>query len=338
MAVTNKEQILEYMLRLIDANDRRLVAKTTEYFKISKSSVYNYLGELLEDGTVEKTEHGFRLTFSQSDFLYKNDGHLGEDRIFNEDIAPLLSDMPKNVRSIWRYSFTEMMNNAIEHSSAEQISVSVRKSRLKTLAFIHDLGMGIFRNIQQFVRAERHEELTLEECAAMLFAGKFTTAESMHSGEGIFFVSHLMDTFMIVSDQIVFTRNNFYDGGLIDHGKDLSGTVVYMELYNHSKKTTREVFERYASVDEGFTKTSIPIAHFFPGGNPISRSEARRLGELITKFEEIDLDFSDVEEVGQAFVHELFVVWQDRNPSKRLNALNTDENVSYMIGRVLHTK
>ena len=340
MAV-NKDAVIEYMLNLIDRKDKKTVSKTTEYFGISKSGVYNYLNELIESGDVAKNADGIRLTYKQYDFLYNNALRLDEDKIFDKDIAPLVSDTPTNVKSVWRYAFTEMMNNAIEHSAAKRILVSSRKNRLKTRLLIHDDGVGIFKNIQQFLMTERGEEASLEECAAMLFAGKFTTAKSMHSGEGIFFTSHLMDTLMIISDKVVFTRNNFCDTKITDFDKFEKmggGTLVYMELYNHSKKTTREVFDRYASIDDGFIKTSIPIAHFFSSGNPISRSEARRLGELVMKFEEIDLDFSGVEEVGQAFVHELFVVWQGRNPEKKLNVLSASENVNYMIKRVLNTK
>ena len=335
MSCANKDQVLQYMLKLIDEGDSQIAAKTTEYFGISKSSVYNYLRELSDGGIIEKNNGAYGISYKQYNFSYENDGKLGEDRIFTRDIEPLLSELPKNTVSVWRYSFTEMMNNAIEHSSAKEIIVSIRKSIFKTVLIIADNGIGIFKNIQNFLSA-KGEELSLDECAALLFAGKFTTAEILHSGEGIFFTSHMMDGFMIISDEIIFTRDNFADSNNITNHKN--GTIVYMELNNHTKKTTLEIFNRFSSIDEGFIKTSIPIAHFFPSGYPVSRSEARRLGETILKFEEIDLDFSGVEEVGQAFVHELFVVWQTRNPEKKLNVLNASEGVTFMIRRVLNTK
>lgn len=97
-------------------------------------------------------------------------------------------------------------------------------------------------------------------------------------------------------------------------------------------------FDRFSNVDDGFVKTQIPIAHFFVNGNPVSRSEARRLGELIVKFKEINLDFAGVDEVGQAFCHELFIVWQNRNPDSVLNILNACDDVERMIKRVKNTK
>ena len=337
---TTKEQVLQYMLRLIAANDNKLVAKTLEAFDgvVSKSTVYNYLAELCEDKIIKKNGSSYELITNEYSFVYKNDGTLGEDRIFERDIEPRLSNLPKNVFSAWRYAFTEMMNNAIEHSSAVEINVSVQRNVLSTAIIISDNGKGIFNNIQEYVKNEKNEDLTLKECAALLFAGKFTTAKSMHSGEGIFFTSHLMDSFMILSSGVVFSRNNFDEINFESNTFGECSTTVIMELNNNSNKTTREVFNRFSNVDEGFIKTQIPIAHIFSGTGPVSRSEARRLGELIIKFKEIDLDFINVEEVGQAFVHELFVVWQRNNPNIKLNVLNACDDVDFMIRRVINTK
>ena len=335
---TTKEQVLQYMLKLIAANDSKLVAKTLDAFEgvVSKSTIYNYLAELCENKIIKKSGSSYELVNNIYQFVYENDGSLGEDRIFERDIESKLLNLPKNVFSAWRYAFTEMMNNAIEHSSATTINVTIFRNVLKTSIVIADNGKGIFNNIREYVKNEKNEDLTLKECAALLFAGKFTTAKSMHSGEGIFFTSHLMDSFKIISDGVVFTRNNFDDTNFETSAKD--STTVVMELNNNSNKTTREVFNRFSDVEEGFIKTQIPIAHIFSGTGPVSRSEARRLGELIVKFKEVDLDFINVEEVGQAFVHELFIVWQRNNPDVKLNILNACDDVDFMIRRVKNTK
>lgn len=335
----NKEQIIRYMLRLIAEGDKKPVPKTLETFsgEVSQSTVYNYLSELVEKNVIVKKGSSYELVTESHKFLYSNNGNLGEDRVFSRDIEPLLCGLPKNVLSAWRYAFTEMMNNAIEHSEATQIVVRVIIDEFKTQINILDNGMGIFKNIQRYMLEEKGEELTLKESAAFLFAGKFTTAKSLHSGEGIFFTSHLMDSFMIFSDKVIFSRDNFSDNGAeLDHEK--SGTLVIMSLDNHSKKTTREVFDRFSNVYDGFVKTQIPISHVFSGAGPVSRSEARRLGELISKFKEVNLDFADVEEVGQAFCHELFIVWQGRNPDVLLNVMNASDDVDFMIRRVNNTK
>ena len=334
---SNKEQIIQYMLGLISANDKAFASKTALYFNKSKSTIYNYLAELTRDGIIAKAGAKYVLQSTTYSFSYENNGTLSESRICAKDIEPLIARFPKNVISIWRYAFMEMMNNAIEHSKAPSINVTVKINRLKTTVFIKDNGMGIFQNIKNYMLAEHGDDMPLDECATLLFAGKFTTAKSLHSGEGIFFTSHMMDDFLIMSDDIIFTRDNFHDEQLTSLEKG-HGTLVVMSLFNGTKKTAREVFDRFSNVDEGFIKTSIPIAHVFPNGDPISRSEARRLGELLSRFKEAELDFAGIEEVGQAFVHELFIVWQRNNPDITLTVLNPCENVDFMIKRVISTK
>lgn len=331
----NKEQIKQYILRHI--GDKDFVAKTVETFKISKSSVYNYLSEMLDDNIIEKgKDNSYQTVRKTYSFVYSNI-NLSEDKIFDKDIAQHVNMHEKNVFSIWRYAFTEMMNNAIEHSQAKNIFVDVVVDAVYTMILIQDNGIGIFNNIRQYMKMEENKEISQEEAVQLLFAGKFTTAKNMHSGEGIFFTSHLMDAFWIFSDKMTFSRTPFNDHQL-EHDKGVVGTSVLMLLSNHSKKTTKEVFNRFSSVEEGFIKTQIPIAYVFPNDSPVSRSEARRLGELVLKFKEIELDFAGVEEVGQAFCHELFIVWQARNPEKQINVLNANQYILDMIQRVKNTK
>ena len=56
-----KEQIKNYMLKLISERDGELVSKTVKYFGKSKSTVYNYLTQMQEDGIIFKAEGGFEL-------------------------------------------------------------------------------------------------------------------------------------------------------------------------------------------------------------------------------------------------------------------------------------
>ena len=340
MSNVNTDQIKQYILKLIDAKDKDFAHKTVEYFGVSKSTVYNYVKKMCEEKILKKIDKGtppYEIVTTIHKFHYNNDGSLGEDKIFRADIQPLLKNYEKNVFSAWQYAFTEMMNNAIEHSKASKIMVALSINPLETQIVIADNGIGIFKNIQAFIKNEKNDELSLDECASLLFAGKFTTAESCHSGEGIFFTSHLMDEFFILSDNIFFSRDNFNDATVKMSGS-IKSTLVSMSLNNQTKKTTKEVFDRFSDIEEGFIRTHIPISHMFAYGNPISRSEARRLGELVSEFKEITLDFSGVEEVGQAFCHELFVVWQRNNPDVVLNIVNACEDVNFMIQRVKNTK
>lgn len=339
----SKENIIQYILNCIYKKDKDFVKKTCNYFKIANSTVYNYLKELEKNDIIKKNSgENFRYTIISKKryFSYKLKDYLEEDRIFDKDIAPLFSDMNKNVFEAWRYAFTEMMNNAIEHSNAENIYCRVATNFVFNEIVIIDDGIGIFKNIQSYFKNKFNNEIDLSECVSLLFAGKFTTASEGHSGEGIFFTSHIMDEFLIVSDGKRFTRDNFSD--MVENfaipKTDINAkTMVGMRLFNSTKKTIKEVFDRFSDMESGFYKTHIPIAHVFPNATPVSRSEARRLCSLFAEFKEVNLDFYGVEQLGQAFVHEIFVVWQKRNPEIKINVENANDNISNFIKRVIKT-
>ncbi|MBQ7343441.1 MAG: DUF2250 domain-containing protein [Clostridia bacterium] len=341
MKVVNQEKVKNYILRLIKSGRKDYVKATIESFNISKSSVYNYVKQMEIDGLIEKNKNAYILKTNSYHYFLKNDGTLGEDHIYNQFISQHIQ-FKKNVNSIWAYAFTEMMNNAIEHSEAENISVSIYQNCLDTKILIVDDGIGIYKNIQRFVKESKNENISLRECVSLLFAGKFTTAKQYHTGEGIFFTSHVMDEFIIYSDDNFFTRNNFKSTQIEDTNLHSlmnmeKGTVVSMTISNNTKKILSEVFNTFAPVDEGFIKTTIPVAHMFTGGNPVSRSEARRLLECIVLFNDIDLDFSGVEEIGQGFAHELFVLGKEKYPHINLKTIKTCKTVEDMIKRVINT-
>ena len=82
-ANVNKEQIFQYILNLIFNKDKDLISKTTEAFGISKSSVYNYLKDLCDNGVIAKSKNfPYELITTSHSFNYKNSGSLLEDTIF----------------------------------------------------------------------------------------------------------------------------------------------------------------------------------------------------------------------------------------------------------------
>ncbi len=341
MKVVNQEKVKNYILRLIKSGRKDYVKATIESFNISKSSVYNYVKQMESDGLIEKKENAYVLKTNSYHYFFKNDGTLDEARVYNQFISQHIQ-FKKNVNHIWDYAFTEMMNNAIEHSEAENIYVSIYQNCLDTQILIIDNGIGIFKNIQRFMKENKNENISLRECVSLLFAGKFTTAKQFHTGEGIFFTSHIMDEYVIYSDDNFFTRNNFTSSQIEDSNLHSimhieNGTVVRMTLNNNTKKVLSEVFNTFAPADEGFVKTTIPVAHMFSEGNPVSRSEARRLLGGIALFNDIDLDFSGVEEIGQGFAHELFVLGKQKYPHINLRTINTCKTVEDMIKRVINT-
>jgi hypothetical protein len=63
----------------------------------------------------------------------------------------------------------------------------------------------------------------------------------------------------------------------------------------------------------------------------ISQSEARRLLVNLDKFRRVELDFRNVESVGQGFADEVFRVFANNHPEIDLRPVNASPAVNAMI-------
>ncbi len=327
----------KFLMQRIFEGDPDFVDRTMEEFSVSRSTVYNYLTTLQNNGEIERVGGStpYRVCYKTSRFTIDTSRERSEDRIFSRDVAPLIADLPENLQKIWRYAFTAMLNNALEHSRASAIVCVVSRNRLSTIVGILDNGVGIFRRIQQDVKETRGEVLTAPEAASLLCAGGYTGAPDTHMGEGIFFTSRLMDHFAIRSDYHLFSTHP--EDEEESDGERFRGTAVQMGLANDSERELGEVMARYIDPEAGFVRTEIPMALFFDGSYPVSRSEARRLLEALSGFCEAELDFSGVSEVGRDFAHELFGVAAGQYPSLRLKVTNADVLVMNTLRRAGYT-
>lgn len=327
-----RERIKHYILEQISRNEKDFIKKTSEAFSVSDVSVYKYLNELISQEIVIKNRRNYSLALTvDKTFRYSIDSQIGEDRIFSEDIKSLLDGLPNNVFKIWEYAIEEMINNVIDHSETSQFYIKVCRDYINTSVIISDEGVGIFRKI-----ADYYNFSSLDIAIEELFKGKLTTNVEMHSGEGIFFTSRIMDLFAALSSGKCFTHNKFSDFNvsLTDIAYD-KGTVIYMRLSNISNKTLRSIFDEYADVDGGFTKTKLPLKNIFET-YPVSRSQAKRLANRFEYFEEVILDFDEISDIGQGFAHELFVVYAKQHPKITLTPININETVKRMIYHVTH--
>ena len=99
-----------------------------------------------------------------------------------------------------------------------------------------------------------------------------------------------------------------------------------------------EVFAPF--VDEEtlrFDRTIVPLALFETEGRFVSRSEAKRLGTRLERFRDAVVDFSGIEDVGLAFVDELFRVWAGEHPETHLVPINMSSVVERLVGRAATT-
>ncbi len=267
---------------------------------------------------------------------FKNEG-LEEHRVLDgiESTLPLLLKLPENVRSIFAYGFSEMLNNAIEHSESRSINVSVEIKNRKLTFHVTDFGIGVFRNVM------RKQELKSElEAVQELLKGKTTTQPKSHSGEGIFFTSKVADTFILDSYGLRLIVNNLVNDIFVAKpNQKKRGTDVTFTLAINSPRHLNDVFQRFTDVSRtgdlaGFNKTEVKIKLYTLGGIHVSRSQARRVLVNLEKFKSIVFDFDKVPMIGQAFADEIFRIFQNKYPNINLRAMNANEPVQFMIDRV----
>ena len=329
-----KQTIILYILEKIVAETQSLSKVVAETFNISTNTVHTYLNELLENGIIEKQKRGrYSLVDTYHEYAFQRSaGDLRMDTLpYGVCLEKQIKHLDENVQRIWAYGLSEMVNNVIDHSSAENMKVIVIQNYLTTTVLLMDDGIGIFEKIKNHFGLP-----SLDEAICELFKGKLTTDEANHSGEGIFFTSKMMDNFLISSSGKIFTSSKFDDDTILDLNANIQGTCVLMSLSNFTHKTPRDIFDQYSDDDGSFVTTRIPLKNIFDA-SPVSRSQAKRVCNRLEKFSEAILDFDGIEWMGQGFAHQIFVVFQNAHPEISIVPQNMNDSVESMYNHVIKT-
>ena len=329
---SRKNMINQYLWEKIEQGEIN-TEEIAANLEVSRKTIYTYIAKSIERGEIRYIKRGhYELidkTFSD-EYMEVAKDESEDSVIFETKILPYLEELPQNLKNIWQYACSEMINNVIEHSSGRKMHILIKKNILKTTVIISDNGIGIFKKIKEHFSYGSEEEAMHE-----LFKGRLTTDAQNHSGEGIFFTSRIMDKFFAISNGRIFTHNNYEDAYYyIEELEKNKSTTIIMELSNYSKKILSEVFDEFSDEDGKFFKTEILMKNIFSNNYPISRSQAKRLSRHFDKFEEVVLDFDEIEGMGQGFAHELFVVFALKHENIRLRMINANKNVNKMFVHV----
>jgi predicted transcriptional regulator len=324
------EEIRDFILKNITENEN-IAALTAQRYNISTPAVYKHIDRLAVKNLITKKSGRYVLQSRRHSYIYKNDGSLSEDAIWEKDIKVHFLNLNENVRRIWTYGFLEIFNNAIEHSKGEKIRVMIDENGVFNSMTITDDGIGIFKNIKIKLKLPDEKDALLE-----LVKGKRTTDKTRHSGQGIFFVSKVFDDFMIISDGIIFGSNSQKSNAAKKNKTNLS-TLVFMRLANDNVKILKDVFDEFSTEIPGdFDKTVVPM-RMANSDDLASRSQARRILSGLELFKEVILDFKDIKYIGQSFADEIFRVFPNMNPNTLIMAKNTNTDVQNMINRAKNT-
>lgn len=256
---------------------------------------------------------------------------LAEDEVWREVEPQLdaLAPLTANARTIFRYAFTELMNNAIEHAEATAIRVGTERTASGLAFEIDDDGVGAFQKIR------RARDLPSEADAVFeLSKGKLTTMPERHTGEGIFFTSKAADRFELEADKLRWVVDNIVGDIGLFAVPARSGTRARFEARPDKPETLESIFAEYTE-DYEFTRTRALVKLLEYGSRLISRSEARRLCARLEEFSEVILDFAGVEGVGQGFVDEVFRVFARAHPEVKLIPTDMNHAVRFMVERGL---
>ncbi len=330
------DEIRRFLIHEIDqGHSASLVHAACEKFGISRQAVNRHLRQLQEDGLVtgsgKTKQREYQLNnLVQKTFTFKLSPELHEDKVWRENARPLLDDIPQNIIHICNYGLTEILNNAIDHSEGQTVTVEMARTAARIRIGVCDDGVGIFKKIQREFQLDDERHAILE-----LAKGKLTTDPARHTGEGLFFASRAFDTFSIRSGSLFLGSR---EGGdwLLQDQESVSGTYAVMEIGVFSSRQLKDVFDQFASDQShyGFSKTHLAVSLVRYGDeNLVSRSQAKRLLARLDRFTEITLDFEHVTTIGQAFADEIFRVFQQEHPQIRLIWTNATAEVTQMIQR-----
>lgn len=256
---------------------------------------------------------------------------LEEARVWDELAAGLnlRRALRPNIEAIAHYAFTEMLNNAIEHSRADRCSILFRLEPGMLSFEVRDPGIGVFRSIASKFHLEDEQSALVE-----LLKGRTTTMREAHTGEGIFFTSRVADRFVLRSHRIQVEWSRAKDDVFVSARRFLAGTRVSFAVHRSSQRRLEKVFGEFAPEDYDFQFQKTKVLVKLLQQDFVSRSEARRLVANLDKFREIVLDFRGVKSVGQGFADEIFRVFARRHPSIKITTENTNPATDAMLRHV----
>jgi anti-sigma regulatory factor (Ser/Thr protein kinase) len=340
----NRDKIAE----LIRTKGKITAREITSTIGVSRQYVNMVMSDLIARGEVVKVGGTRNAFYISQEYISKNpdvvptvfkktykNQSLEEHKVLLEIEERFfkLAQLPENVKSIFTFAFSEMFNNAIEHSQSKLIEVEVAVQKNELSFTVNDSGVGVFRNIMKKKNLESEIHAIQD-----LLKGKTTTMPKSHSGEGIFFTSKSSDMFTLDSFGYRLDISTIRDDVSINRTSlKKRGTRVFFRIDSRSNRHLNDVFKKYTNLtdesDYGFDKTEIRVKLYTAGGIHVSRSQARRVLAGLEKFKIILFDYEQVPLVGQAFADEIYRVFQELHPSIRLENENMNEGVRFMVER-----
>lgn len=272
---------------------------------------------LWQPGTLRQVVHTYALA------------GLQEDLPWSRDFAPHL-DLRPSVARLAQHAFTELLNNAIDHSGGQGVTVSVRQTAMHLQLLVSDDGCGIFDRIEQSWQIGDPQLAMLE-----LGKGKLSSMPERHCGHGLFFVARAADIFDLHANRQAFQRRPGRSGWSPVRPLARPGTSIFLAIALDTPRTLDEVLRAQADHGYAFEQTEVPLRLLTgPMVGLESRAQARRVTARLAQFRRATLNFSGVDDIGPAFADELFRVYARAHPEVQLHPEAMAPRVAAMVAAV----
>lgn len=333
--MTIKEQVVEVLKNRGEMNVTELLDTLGVE---NRTYLEKVLRSLMEERKLVKHREGQKVYYSIDERVVVFEGDVNllechEDSMWREiqQYTDFVTNLSVQAEDIVQFAFTEILNNAIDHSKSGIAWVKVWIENDFVQFIIRDYGIGIFKSVM----AKRH--LGSEtEAAQELMKGKLTTDPMRHSGEGIFWTSKIADRMSFRSFQTeLHIDNEKQDYAIGKMDDSIFGTEVCFELNAQSEKSMHELFHGFSYNHDKtlLDTTKIYIKLYEDGETWISRSQAKKVLQGLEKFKKITFDFAGIDLIGQGFADEIFRVFQLAHPKIELEAINMGETVKLLVER-----
>lgn len=306
--------------------------------RVSRQAVHRHIRAMLEDGRISLRGGGrsarYFLPVRTFHRRLRREG-LAESDVWDQiraSVPDLGEPRAANAKAVLAYAFTEMLNNAIDHSGSRDVEVFFETLDQSAKFTVADEGIGVYENVRA-----KFELGSVVTALQEISKGKVTTQAERHTGEGIFFTSKVADLFQLEANGLQWTVDNRRDDTAIADVPNVRGTRVRFELALETAKTMDAIFAQYSEQSFQFDTSRIVVKLFERGVDFVSRSEAKRIVVGLERFRHVIVDFRGIDSIGQGFADEIFRVWAEAHPDVRIDAINMHDPVRLMVERSTRT-
>jgi anti-sigma regulatory factor (Ser/Thr protein kinase) len=242
--------------------------------------------------------------------------------------------LPDGIAQMAQHAFTELLNNAIEHSGGRTVTVSMRQTPQNLQLLVSDDGRGIFDAIGETFQITDPAQAMLE-----LAKGKLSTRPDGHNGRGLFFTARLADIIDLHANAQAFQQRDWQrEQWHRTRPACRQGSTVYVAFRLDTERRLDDVLRRYSLDGQGygFDRTVVPLQLATSAQCALaSRAQAQRVALRLQRFRRVELDFDGLADVGHGFADELLRVFAHQHPEVDLVPVNMAPRVAAMVDSVL---